>query len=124
PVHGHGVRAASGAGYDDCCTSGPLQGRPSGKPHARCDVGLSRLVLATMLVGWTSSPCGCRSSGPGSGESLPAWLSSWSGRARVPTQLTWQTGLAARLGAALRFHDAWPDPDLLLPAPPQKGFPQ
>ena len=27
-------------------------------------------------------------------------------------------------GAALRFHDAWPDPDLLLPAPPQKGPPQ
>ena len=84
PVHGHGVRAASGAGYHDCCTSRPLQSRSSSKPHTRRGVCLSWLVLATMLVGWTSSPRGGRSSGPGSGRaSLPAWVSSWSSRARM-----------------------------------------
>jgi hypothetical protein len=88
PVHAHGIRTASGTSYDHCCTSSPRHICSSRKPHTRRGLCLSWLVLATMLVGWTS-PCRCRSSSPGGGRaSLPGWVSSWSGWARVRTQLT------------------------------------
>jgi hypothetical protein len=93
PVHDHGVRAAPGTGYDHCCTSRRRHGRSSSKARARCGVRLSRIVVATMLVG---APCGCRPSGARSRRAaLPTWVSSWAGRARVPTQLT--NEVAARL---------------------------
>jgi hypothetical protein len=51
PVRSHSVRAAFGAGYDDCCTSGLSQGRSGSKPHGRCGVYLSGWVaLAPMRV--------------------------------------------------------------------------